>query len=382
MNPRTFVVLSLLLVPASAAAAPADWVADNIPVLLTDFFGREVWRWLAALITIGLVLTLRRPVMSLVVGAIRKLSGKTETELDNQVIDALDKPLRRLVLAAGIYLGLLWPQFPVRPQSFIDGGFRIAVILIVGWAGMRSIDIALAFLTTVASKTDNRLDDHLVPLVGRILRVAVAALVALVTLQEMGINVAGLIAGLGVGGLAMALAAKDTVANWFGALMIYTDRPFEIGDTISASGVTGTVEDVGLRSTRIRTVEKTLVTMPNNTLANGQIDNMSRRTNRKAVGNYALSVTTSADSVRATTAAIQSILASTEGVKEESWDVNLTDVTATEMTLLVQYLTDTTAWGEFLGIREEVHLKVLEVLSEAGVRLAVPTTQVIQTRAS
>jgi MscS family membrane protein len=284
-------------------------------------------------------------------------------------------------LVSGIYFGLLWPQFPARPQAFIDSGFTVAVILIVGWAALRSIDIALSFLTGVAAKTDNRLDDHLVPLVGRILRVAVIALVALVALQELGINVAGLIAGLGVGGLALALAAKDTVANWFGALMIYTDRPFEIGDTIKTSGVVGAVEDVGLRSTRIRTVEKTLVTMPNSTLANGQIENLSWRTNRKAVANYALSLDTSAGIVRASTSAIQEILATTDGIKALSWDVNLTDVTATEMTLLVQYLTQTTAWSEFLAIREDVHLKVLEALSEAGARLAVPTTQVIQTQA-
>ncbi|MFT6397803.1 MAG: MscS family membrane protein [Bradymonadia bacterium] len=381
MNPRILVALSLLLVPATAAAAPADWVAANAPALLTDFLGRAAWRWLAALATIAFVLTLRRPVMSLLVGAIRNLTGKTETKLDNQIIEAVERPLRRLVLVSGIYFGLLWPQFPARPQAFIDSGFTVAVILIVGWAALRSIDIALSFLTGVAAKTDNRLDDHLVPLVGRILRVAVIALVALVALQELGINVAGLIAGLGVGGLALALAAKDTVANWFGALMIYTDRPFEIGDTIKTSGVVGAVEDVGLRSTRIRTVEKTLVTMPNSTLANGQIENLSWRTNRKAVANYALSLDTSAGIVRASTSAIQEILATTDGIKALSWDVNLTDVTATEMTLLVQYLTQTTAWSEFLAIREDVHLKVLEALSEAGARLAVPTTQVIQTQA-
>ncbi len=378
MNTRTL-LFAFLLVPASASAAPADWIAENVPVLLTEVMGRETWRWLAALVTIGLVLTVRRPVMSMVVGAIRNLTGKTATELDNQVIEALDRPMRRLVLVSGIYFGLLWPQFPERTQSFIDGGFRVALILVVGWAGLRSIDIALSFLMGIAKKTDNKLDDHLVPLVGRILRVTVVALVALVALQEMGINVAGLIAGLGVGGLALALAAKDTVANWFGALMIYTDRPFEIGDTITAAGVTGTVEDVGLRSTRIRTAQKTLVTVPNNTLASGQIDNLSWRTNRKAIGNYSLALNTSADAIRAAKTQIKEVLGATEGVLDESWDVNLTDVTATEMTLLVQYLTEGTGWADFLAVREEVHLKVLDVLASADVRLAVPRTQVIQT---
>ncbi len=378
MNTRTL-LFAFLLVPASASAAPADWIAENVPVLLTEVMGRETWRWLAALVTIGLVLTVRHPVMSMVVGAIRNLTGKTATELDNQVIEALDRPMRRLVLVSGIYFGLLWPQFPERTQSFIDGGFRVALILVVGWAGLRSIDIALSFLMGIAKKTDNKLDDHLVPLVGRILRVTVVALVALVALQEMGINVAGLIAGLGVGGLALALAAKDTVANWFGALMIYTDRPFEIGDTITAAGVTGTVEDVGLRSTRIRTAQKTLVTVPNNTLASGQIDNLSWRTNRKAIGNYSLALNTSADAIRAAKTQIKEVLGATEGVLDESWDVNLTDVTATEMTLLVQYLTEGTGWADFLAVREEVHLKVLDVLASADVRLAVPRTQVIQT---
>jgi MscS family membrane protein len=210
--------------------------------------------------------------------------------------------------------------------------------------------------------------------VGRILRIAIVCLIAMITFQELGINVAGLIAGLGVGGLALALAAKDTVANWFGALMVYTDRPFEMGDTITVAGITGTVEDLGLRSTRIRTSDKTLVTLPNSTLTGAHIENLSWRTKRKGTNNVALAVGTRPDEVRAVIGAIQAILERTEGVEQGTHDVKLAEVTSTELTLMVQYFTESAAWDEFLRVREAVHLSVLEELEALGVALAVPTT--------
>ena len=350
------------------------WLAENAPWTLDVVLGRAVWRLLAMVLTIGAVLLLRRPAISLAVRGAKTITGATETELDDQVIEALEAPVRRFVLAVGLYLGVLWVELSGGPQGVIDTAFRISVIIIVGWAGLRSISIVIRVLTALSERTENRLDDHLVPLVGRILRIAIVCLIAMITFQELGINVAGLIAGLGVGGLALALAAKDTVANWFGALMVYTDRPFEMGDTITVAGITGTVEDLGLRSTRIRTSDKTLVTLPNSTLTGAHIENLSWRTKRKGTNNVALAVGTRPDKVRAVIGAIQAILERTEGVEQGTHDVKLAEVTSTELTLMVQYFTESAAWDEFLRVREAVHLSVLEELEALGVALAVPTT--------
>ena len=352
----------------------ASWAHQNAPWALSDVLGRASWRWVAMFLTIGVFLLIRRPVLSFVLGGARKLSAATDTDLDDKIIGALDAPLRRFISILGVYIGLLWPQFSGRPQTMLDSGFRVVIIVLVGWAGLRSISIAIEVLTAISGRTENRLDDHLVPLVGRILRVTVVCLVALVAFQEVGINVAGLIAGLGVGGLALALAAKDTVANWFGALMIYTDRPFEIGDSIKVSGITGAVEDVGLRSTRIRTGDKTLVTIPNSTLASGAVENLSWRTKRKGTTTIALAVATPPDKIRAAVEAIGGVLRDTEGVEQDTFAVKLAELTATELSVLVQYFTESAGWDDFIGIREEVNLRILERLAELGVPLAVPTT--------
>ena len=375
-----FACLALLVaLPAHAAdtvTAPhaAAWLAEHAPWALDEVFGRASWRWIAMVLTIGLFLLLRRPAISLAVRGAKAITGATENQLDDQVLEALEAPVRRFVSVLGIYLGFLWPQLSGGPQEVLDTGFRVAVIILVGWAALRSISIVISVLTALSEKTENRLDDHLVPLVGRILRITTICLVGLIAFQELGINVAGLIAGLGVGGLALALAAKDTVANWFGALMVYTDRPFEMGDTISVGGVTGTVEDVGLRSTRIRTSDKTLVTVPNSTLTGAHIENLSWRTKRKGTTNVALAIGTRPEQIRRAVAAIRGALERTDGVEQDTHDVKLAEVTGTQLTVLVQYFTDSAAWDEFLRVREAVNLSILEELDSLGVPLAVPTT--------
>ena len=152
-------------------------------------------------------------------------------------------------------------------------------------------------LIKLTAKTESDLDDQLVPLVIKTSRIAIVILGLLTLIQELGINVFSLLAGLGVGGLAIALAAKDTAANFFGSLMILFDQPFKIGDWIKISDMEGTVEDIGFRSTRIRTFYDSQIIIPNSTVASSQIDNLGKRNFRRTVETLGLTYSTSKENL-------------------------------------------------------------------------------------
>lgn len=365
---------------AAAQGAMADaievWLADAAPWALVSVIGAEVWRWVMLAATLLLFVVARRLAMRLLMKGLRRLTGKTETRVDDQMIEALDPPLGWFVLTFGIYVSLLWPDFADGPQSVINQVYRLSVIAIIGWALVRSVNILTDVLSTVAEKTDTELDDYLVPLVGRVLRAVIVGIIAVIVLQELGINVAGIVAGLGVGGLAFALAAQDTVANWFGALMIYTDRPFETGDWIKTSSLEGVVEDIGLRSTRVRTFAKTVVSVPNRQLADDTIENFSRMPKRRVSFKLGVTYSTTPAMMEEAIERIRDLLRGHPEIDQTFWLVKFTEFGDSALTILVHFFTNTTDWERYLSIRQDLNLAIMHRFAEIGVEAAFPSTSV------
>jgi MscS family membrane protein len=192
-------------------------------------------------------------------------------------------------------------------------------------------------------------------------------------IQELGFNVAGLLTGLGVGGLAFALAAKDTLANWFGALMIYTDRPFDVGDWIKTPDLEGTVEEIGLRSTRVRSFAKTVISVPNQSLVNAVVENFSRMPTRRVYFNLGVTYATTPAMMRESVARIEDILRSHPEIDQTFWLVKFTDFAASSLDIMIYYFTTTTDWARYLQIRGDINLTILERLGEIGVGVAFPS---------
>ena len=168
----------------------------------------------------------------------------------------------------GLYVGLLVLQLPDKLTAVLVLLLKTVGTFAVAWMLFRAIDVIISGLERFTAKTESEMDDHMIPLVKRILRVALISVAVITVVQQWGYDVTSLIAGLGIGGLALALAAQDTLANWFGSIMIFTDRPFKLGDWVKSAHGEGVVEDVGMRSTKIRTFAKTIITVPNKDLAN------------------------------------------------------------------------------------------------------------------
>lgn len=349
---------------------------ERAPWLLTEVLGVAAWRYVAALLTVVLVLAIRRALSNVVMRKLRQWTSRTKTRVDDQLIEAADPPLGWFIAAFGVYAATLWLQLPDGVQGVLQTIYRVVIVLIISWALLRVSKLLTWLLQQMAAHTESSLDDHLVPLVGRVARVAVIALAVVFVFQELGFNVAGLIAGLGVGGIALALAAQDTVANWFGALMIYTDRPFEIGDWIKTGEMEGVVEEIGLRSTKIRTFSKTVISVPNADLAGDTIENFSRMPIRRIYINVGVTYSTTPSMMREALARLRDILRTHEGVEQTFWLVKFNDFGDSSLNIMLYFFTDTTNWEEYLSIREDIFLQIMTTLDEIGVGFAFPSRSI------
>ncbi len=361
----------------SMSSATRGFIDAYIPYLTHhSWLGRELWRFVIAAITVVIAWALRRVLMNLVLRILRQATTRTKTKIDDKLVEALDPPLAWFILTFGLYLAALWLRLPVDIFFVVERLYRLAVIVIVGWALLRSTALLSEVLKTVTSRTKSDLDDHLVPLVTRIGRVVVFVLIAVFLAQEFGFNVGGLLAGLGVAGMAFALAAKDTLSNWFGALMIYTDRPFDIGDWVKTSSLEGVVEDIGLRSTRIRTFSKTVVSVPNSSLANDVIENFSRMPIRRIYFKFGVTYSTTPAQMRETLERIKDILREHPDVDQTFWLVKFTEFTDSALSIMLYFFTTTTDWQRYLAIREGINLQILERIAEIGVQAAFPSQSI------
>jgi len=260
-------------------------------------------------------------------------------------------------------------------SSISDSITSVLVATAVGYVAYSMVDVVDTWLRRISQSASSRMDEMLVPLVRTSLR---ATIVILVIVQIMTIvsdkPVTSVIAGLGIGGLAIGLAAQDTIKNVFGSVMIFGDRPFELGDEIIVDAFRGNVEMVGIRSTRFRTGDGHLITIPNGELANKTIVNVSRRQALTRNLNLPLSYEMPPEKAERAVAIVKEILAGRPELNTQSPpQVFLSELTATSMTLLVNYLVSPPDWWRFVAFNEFVNLEILRRFRAEEIRLAYPT---------
>jgi MscS family membrane protein len=325
------------------------------------FLGNSLWQWLGFLLVIIATFIVRAIVRYFVDRWLKKLAARTSTEADDRILKAFRRPAFFLVYIVGFYLALevlVLPIDPINLPRFITALFTSLLIVDAAWFLYSATDILALYLKRFTAGTESKLDDQLVPIVRKGCRVVVILLALVMIIQNLGYSVSSLLAGLGLGGLAFALAAKDSLANIFGSVTIFTDRPFQVGDWIKASGVEGYVEDVGFRSTRVRTFEKTLVSVPNSQLAGNTIENMDARPVRRVKMTVGVTYETKSDQMRKAVEAVREILRSHEGIWQDYWLVYFTDFGASSLDIFIYYFTKSKVWAEYLEIRQDVNLKI------------------------
>jgi len=328
-----------------------------------------------ALILVIAAFVLRRLLARALLRAALSLASRTATTLDDQILSVMERPLEAAIVLIGVALGFVLVPLPAQPidaHRIVRYGLILASSLVAAWVLFRIIDSLGVYLTQISQQTDSKLDHALVPLLRKVLKFFVGVLVFVVALQNLGYSVTGLIAGLGIGGLALALAAKDTLANIFASITLLVDRPFKVGDWVRSSDFEGVVEEIGFRSTRIRSFERTLIVVPNNRLMDAVIDNRQAMTARRVQLTLALDPATDVARTRRVLETIRGILASTEGIAPAPQTVRLQNLTPASQEIFVLAFTPTTDDALHGAIRQELLLRVLEALEANEVRLAVP----------
>ncbi len=228
-------------------------------------------------------------------------------------------------------------------------------------------------MSKLAERTESTLDDQLVPLVRKILKTFVVIVGAIFILDNLEFDITGLIAGISIGGLAFALAAQDTIKNFFGSLMIFVDRPFQVGDWITSGDVDGTVEEVGFRSTRIRTFRNSLMYIPNGVITNQTIDNHGLRKYRRFFTHISLTYDTPPDLIQTFVDGLKKIVDLHPKTRKDFYEIHFNEMGASSLNVMFYIFFDVPTWSEELHARHEVLLSVVELAEELGVNFAFPT---------
>ncbi len=305
----------------------------------------------------------------------------------NKLFLLLKKPLEVLILLITIYFAFGRLHFPdqwniVTIEHFglrliVSKLFQIFTVACITWILLRLVDFFGVVFKYRAQQTASKTDDQIVPFIKDAIKVFIiifSFFFILGTIFEL--NIASLIAGLGIGGLAVALAAKESLENLFGSFTIFLDKPFVIGDLIRVGNVEGTVEKIGFRSTRIRTAEKSYVTVPNKKMVDSELDNLSLRTQRRAKFNIGLTYETTPDQFKNIIEELKLYLDNHPHIYKIETRVNLHDFDASAVNIMVMYFVDTMEYDVYLNVREEINYKIMEIVERHGSSFAYPTTSV------
>ncbi len=344
-----------------------------------DFFSPDMQRYILATVILFIFFIFKRLLSGLLTRFILPLVNRTANNFDDLLLASVRRPLEMLVLIGGLIIALQVLQLPTKPVNFQQAGSALIKTMItfnIAWILFNAVAILESSIARWAQHTGSPLDENLLPFIRKVIRAFIIVLAVVLVIQNLGYSISGLLASLGIGGLAVALAAKETLSNVFGSIMILLDRPFRIGDWIKTDNIEGTVEEIGFRSTRIRTFAKTLITVPNNIIATTSLNNFSRMPKRRIKMTVGVTYASTPGQMRAAVSRIRNMLELHPAINQEFMLVNFTDFSPSALDILIYCFTTTTNWEKYLNAREDVCLKVMDIIAELDMEMAFPSHSV------
>lgn len=312
------------------------------------------------------------------IAAARRLHRHPPAGDDDRVVDT--KLARRAAApfgyaAGGIAVYVLLPllNLPTPAENVLRVAAQAFALAAGIWAAYRVVDVVAEYFVRRAAGTESRIDDLLIPLVRKAAKIFIAAFGLLFIAESFDLPVGSLIAGLGIGGLAIAFAAKDTIENLFGSVAVILDRPFVVGDWVVVEDVEGIVEELGFRSTRIRTFYNSLVTVPNATLVRAKVDNYSRRTYRRFKTTLTVTYDTPPDRLDAFCDGIRDIIRKSPNTRKDVIEVHMNDFGASSLNILLYMFFRVPTWSDELTARHALCLDIIRLADDLGVSFAFPT---------
>lgn len=327
-------------------------------------------------IAIALAVVAAAFALSALVRAVLSRLSKRLTGLPSRLTARLRRPAGFLVLLLCCYAAARTLPVSDEVVTVLDRILLVGITGAVVWLLICSADCVAENLAMSAKASDSRFDDQMLPILRNTARVLIFVLGVVFVIQAFGYPIGGIIAGLGIGGMAVALAAQDTLSGIFASIAIFLEKPFVVGDYVELQGVQGTVSDVGIRSTRIRTVERTLVTVPNRKIVENVVDNWAGRDHRRTLMSFGLTYGTSLDSLTGLLERLREELRNDPEVETDSWSVHFRGFGESSLDVEVLMFLKAVDYGRWLSMRERKGLMIMREVEAAGLSFAFPTRTV------
>jgi len=354
------------------------WAGDYLPPVFFEVrvWKIQLWQWLGLLVALFLGYIIGVIVSFLLRKLLLRLARLTSWEWDDEVVDQMRGPLTGAGWALGFVILTTFLALADKPRATILGLSKLVAILALGWFVMRLVDVAARQLMAVFKARGDDMGVAMIPVTRKILKPILFVIILIVALQNIGVDVSGLLAGLGIGGLAFALAAKDTLANVFGSVAIAFDRPFKVGEFVKIGDLLGTVEDVGLRTTRLRTLDRTVIAIPNSQVADSKIENYAFRDRVRLLTTFGVQYDTSQEQIRYIIDEMKRYLLQSDHVYQDGWRVRFAGYGGSSQDIEVLCYLATDDFNAFTAMREEVLLDLGKIVTDAGAEFAFPSQTV------
>ncbi len=341
----------------------------------TKVLGEPMWKYLASLIYIALAFCAAWLLDFLVNGWLKRVAAKSASKYDDLILTLLRGPVKVVAFVILLNIGLGIFEWPLRAQSYITHAFILVVACSMAYVALKIVDLLLGIWhEKIVSPQDRVFAAQLLPFISKVAKTATVLAAVVLTADNLEIKITSLLAGLSVGGLALGLAAQDTVANLFGAVAIFLDKPFHIGDRIRVEGVDGMVEAIGLRSTSVRSLEGHHVTIPNKLMGNAIITNITRRPTIKTELNLGLTYDTPAEKVKRATALLEEIFRANP--RTADLIVTFNKFADSALNIFVVHVWNGTDAKQHFAEMQELNLKIKERFDVEKIEFAFPTQTV------
>lgn len=342
------------------------WLREN------SLFGEPLWKYLASLIFVFLAFYISKFLDYLTRVWLKRLAERTNTRFDDLLLDVLNGPVRIVAFVIFLHIGLGVFRWPPLVEAVLSKGMIVIMAGALTYMVLKVIDLLLGvWRRRAAGPEDEQFHKQLFPIIRRTLKAFAVIIAILVTAQNLGINITGLIASLSIGGLALGLAAQDTLANMFGAVAVLLDKPFRVGDRIQIDAVVGVVETIGFRSTRVRNLDGHLVTIPNKTVGNATITNITERPHIRTVMNLGITYDSDRGQVEKAVEILNEVFRRHPNTKDVLVGFNKFADSALDIQV-IHWWNNADGPAQLAGMHE-LNLLIKQRFDEAGISFAFPT---------
>lgn len=331
------------------------------------------------IIAIGIIILFRIFSSGLAYIIIRMFKLKTKNRKKIKE-SAFYNPLRIFLGILGIYIAILFLKQPLNlsdeVMKVVATIFKIISVIVFAKGFAESLTPKSSFVKRIKERNTKNVEDSMLDFILKIARALIYIIAGFIVITLLGINLNGLVAGLGIGGVIVTLAAQDTAKNLFGGMVIFIDKPFSVGDWIEMSPFEGTVEDITFRSTRVRTFENSLVNIPNSVISNSSIINWSKMEKRRYKTNLCIQIDTPLEKLEKFEKRVKEMLQEREGIYDDSIIVRFDEIKDNGINILVCSYTDSIDYPSYLAEKENINCKIMKILREENIELAYDTKTV------